>query len=87
VSITSTGQRPQRGTAPADSITAKLLELLSPLDLLRIAPMEECETLSGLSEDSLTRHHSDKIIHLSPRRKGMRVGDALMLRNPDATKA
>jgi hypothetical protein len=53
---------------------------LSPLELHRIAPMSEASRLSGLSEDTLTRHHSDKIKHLSPRRKGMRVGDALAVR-------
>jgi hypothetical protein len=53
---------------------------LSPLELHRIAPMGEASHLSGLSEDTLRRHHPDKIVHLSPRRDGMRVGDALMLR-------
>ena len=34
---------------------------------------------SGLSEDSLRRNHSDKIIQLGPRAIGMRVGHALQL--------
>ena len=52
---------------------------LSPLELERIAPMPEAEHLSSCSEDTLRRHHADKIINLSPRRQGMRVRDALML--------
>jgi hypothetical protein len=51
----------------------------SRLELQRIAPLSEAAKLSGLSEDSLKRHHRDKIKQLSPRRLGMRVRDALML--------
>jgi hypothetical protein len=52
---------------------------LTPLDLARIAPLEEASRLSGLSEDTLRREHSDKFVRLSERRVGMRVGHALML--------
>jgi hypothetical protein len=55
-------------------------ELLSwPVELLRIAQPEEAERLSSTSWDTLLRNHPDKIIHLSKRRVGMRVGHALML--------
>ena len=64
-----------------DDPLARILQLLPPLELLRVAPLAECEHLSGLSKDSLKRHHSDKIKKLSKRREGMRVCDALML-NP-----
>jgi hypothetical protein len=57
----------------------ELLETLSPIELLRVVSMPEAERLSGLSEDSLRRHHRDKIIELSPRRNGMRVIHALTL--------
>jgi hypothetical protein len=57
---------------------ARLLELLPPLELLRIVPLAEAERLSSLSEDTLRREHGDKIKKLSPRRDGMRVIDALM---------
>jgi hypothetical protein len=57
------------------------LPLPSPIELQRIAPMPEASRLSGLSEDSLRRHYRDRIIHLGPRRDGMRVGHALMLNN------
>jgi hypothetical protein len=63
------------------------LPLPSPVELQRIAPLGEAARLSGLSTDTLRRRHADKIIHLSPRRDGMRVGHALMLSNTsEATK-
>jgi hypothetical protein len=52
---------------------------LTALELNRIVRMSEAERLSGLSEDSLRRNHSDKIIQLGPRAIGMRVGHALQL--------
>ena len=58
---------------PADSLLAW------PVELFRIVKPEEAERLSSLSWDTITREHSDKIMHLSDRRVGMRVGDALML--------
>jgi hypothetical protein len=50
-----------------------------PIAMLRVAPPPEVEELSGLDWDTIERHHADKIIHLSPRRIGMRVGHALTL--------
>jgi hypothetical protein len=64
----------------SDNIFTRLLKSVPPLELLRIAQMPEAEHLSGLSEDSIERHHPEKVVKLSPRRKGMRVIDALMLR-------
>jgi hypothetical protein len=58
---------------PADSLLAW------PVELLRIVKPEEAERLSSLSWDTITREHSDKIVHLSDRRVGMRVGHCLML--------
>jgi hypothetical protein len=55
-------------------------ELLNwPVELLRIAQPKEAERLSSTSWDTLQRNHPEKIIHLSRRRVGMRVGHALML--------
>jgi hypothetical protein len=45
----------------------------------RIVSLNEASKLSSLSIDGLRRYHSDKIITLSPKRKGMRVKHALML--------
>jgi hypothetical protein len=54
---------------------------LSPeLELKRIVTLQKAEEVSSLSVDSLKRHHRDKLVELSPRRLGMRLGDALMLR-------
>jgi hypothetical protein len=52
---------------------------LSPLELNRLARLDECVRLSGVSEETLRRYHADKIIQISPRRDGMRVGHALMI--------
>lgn len=53
------------------------------IELQRIAPLSEAARLSGLSINSLKRHHRSKFIQLSERRFGMRVADALMLANED----
>ena len=50
-----------------------------PVALLRIAPPDEAAELSSLSWDTIEREHRDKIVRLSSRRVGMRVGHALML--------
>lgn len=63
-----------------DPIIIKLLDALPPVELLRVVPMDEAERLSSLSIDTLEREHSDKIVKISPRRKGMRVAHALLLR-------
>ena len=65
--------------AAADQVVDRLLALLPPLELLRIAEMSEASRLAGLSGDTLEREHPDKIVRLSKRRKGMRVAHALML--------
>lgn len=49
------------------------------IELQRIVDLKEASRLSGMSVDTLKRNHPDKIIRLSERRVGMRVGDALML--------
>jgi hypothetical protein len=49
------------------------------IELQRIVDLREASRLSGLSVDTIKRHHADKIIDLSPRRRGMRVGVALSL--------
>ena len=45
----------------------------------RILTMPQAEKVSGLSHDTLARRYPDKILHLSKRRKGMRLRHALML--------
>ena len=60
-----------------------LIRSMPALELLRFAPMDEAARLSSLSPDTLEREHSDKVKKLSKRRNGMRVLDALMLRQSD----
>lgn len=57
------------------------------VERLRIVPLAEAARLAGISQDGLLRHHRDKIIKLSPRRLGMRQGDALMLGLGDGPNA
>jgi hypothetical protein len=65
----------------ADEIVAALIKSIPPVDLLRYVPMSEAERLSSLSVDGLERHFPHWIKELSPRRKGMRVIHALMVRH------
>jgi hypothetical protein len=62
---------------PAKNLPDDLLKW--PVELLRIVEPPEVERISTLSWDTIKRNHRDKIIRLSERRVGMRVGDALML--------
>jgi hypothetical protein len=49
------------------------------IQLNRIVSLSEAAALASVSVDTLKRRYPEKIITLSPRRKGMRVRDALML--------
>jgi hypothetical protein len=49
------------------------------IELQRIISLSEAAQLSGISIDTIKRRHADKIIELSPRRRGMRMRNALML--------
>ena len=50
------------------------------LALDQIISLREAEKISSLSPDCWKRNHPDKIVELSPRRLGVRLRDALMLR-------
>jgi hypothetical protein len=50
------------------------------LELDRIISLQEAEQVSSLSPSSWKRNHPDKIVELSPRRLGVRLRDALLLR-------
>jgi hypothetical protein len=45
----------------------------------RVLTLLEVTGLTTLSPDSLKRHHADKLLYLSRRRLGMRLGDALAI--------
>ena len=49
------------------------------IELERIIGLKEAARLSGLSIDSIKRHHASRVVALSPRRRGMRLRDALSL--------
>jgi hypothetical protein len=49
------------------------------LELERVLSMSEVEEITSLSVDSLNRHHKEKIVELSPRRRGMKLKDALAI--------
>jgi hypothetical protein len=67
---------------PSDTdLVSLLLRTIPPIELLRIVDMAEAERLSSLDEDTLRRNYPELIMKLSKRRDGMRVGDALMLRD------
>jgi len=65
--------------ADNSSLVDELLELMPPIELLRIAAPPEAERLSSLDWDSIKRAHPELVVRLSERRVGMRVGHALML--------
>jgi len=57
---------------------------LTAVELATILPLskkdgESAESLSSLSREALEAYHSDKIIDLGGKRKGMRRGHALMI--------
>jgi hypothetical protein len=54
----------------------------TPVELNRIVTLAEASRLSSLSVDTLRDQFPEKIIQLSPKRAGMRVGHALLLRKP-----
>lgn len=54
-------------------------ELSPELELEQIVSLQTAHKISGLSPDSWKRHHHDKIIEMSPRRRGVRLRHALML--------
>jgi hypothetical protein len=58
---------------------------LSPLELLRVASLPEVKRLTGLSADTIKKHHGAKLVRVSPRRIGMRVKDVLAIAQARST--
>jgi len=65
--------------ADEESKTPAGLPPLSPLELWTIITLPEASRISSLCVETLESEHGSKIIHLSPKRRGMRRGDALMI--------
>jgi hypothetical protein len=55
---------------------------LSALDARRCISLAEASRLTNLSRETLKRRHADKIVQLSERRVGMRLGDVLAIGTP-----
>jgi len=74
---------PSRASAASSTMTKIHKDDLPnwPVELLRIADPVEAEKLSSVSWDTIVRNHRDKVVHVSKRRVGMRVGHALLLRD------
>ncbi len=54
------------------------------VEMRRIVSLSQAAELSGVSVDTLKRRFPDKILTVSPRRRGMRLGDVLRLGEPTA---
>ena len=52
---------------------------LTAVEANRIVDLRKGAALSSLSPDTIKRRYPEKLVRLSPRRLGIRVGDALML--------
>ena len=59
----------------------------TPVELNRIVSLAEASRLSSLSVDTLRDQFPEKIVQLSPKRAGMRVGHALMLNSSNKESA
>jgi len=56
------------------------VKLPSKNELDRIISLQEAEQVSSLSPTTWKRVHRDKLVELSPRRLGVRLRDALLLK-------
>jgi len=57
---------------------------LTALDLERVVPLPEVVKLTSLSDDTLERRYGHLIVQLSPRRRGMKLRNALAITNGTA---
>jgi hypothetical protein len=68
----------QIGTAKRGPPFSATLEV----ELERIVSLAEAAKLTGVSLDTLKRHYGHQILVLSPRRRGMKLRNALSIVNP-----
>jgi hypothetical protein len=71
-------------TSPADKDDD--YKLPSGYELDRIITLDQAAKISSLSRWAWQRSHPDKVVQLSPKRYGVRLRDALMLRPSPPTK-
>jgi hypothetical protein len=60
--------------------TSRTVALSPELERQRIITVKQAAELRSESEDNFKRNNPDLLIKLSPRRLGVRLGDALMLK-------
>jgi hypothetical protein len=49
------------------------------IELESVIPPSKAEQITSLSWDTIQRNHKDKVVDLSPRRRGMKLKDALAI--------
>lgn len=54
------------------------------VELERVLTIAEATELTSLSEDTLRRRYADRIINISPKRRGIRLRDVLAINSGDA---
>jgi hypothetical protein len=59
-------------------------ETMTPLELKRIAPPDECEKFTGVSWDTLRKQYPKLIRRISERRCGIRIADLITIGEDDA---
>jgi hypothetical protein len=70
------------GARAAETPMAQLSEQPSRptwIELESAIPPDRVEKITGLSWDSIKRHYRDKIVKLSPKRRGMKLRNALII--------
>ena len=74
------GSRHRTQWQDVEDLLAAGIEVLSTVSIGHLDSLADVvEKFTGLSRDSLQRHHRDKIVHLSPRRVGMTLRSALAI--------
>lgn len=58
-------------------------ELSPEIEMMRIISLADAARLAGVSVKTLRSNHADKVIKISKNRIGMRVRDALMIKESD----
>jgi hypothetical protein len=64
------------------TLTRISLAGLTPLDRLKRIPVREAAAFNNLSEDTFKRHYAHLIEKISPRRRVVKLGDAIDLPPP-----
>jgi hypothetical protein len=71
----------RNGAQAAETPMTQLPEPSGPswIELESMIPPDQVERITNLSWDSIKRHYRDKIVELSPKRRGMKLRNALII--------